>query len=291
MTAFQGIGATGLHQPGGRRAGHRRGADRHGGGAVRRHPGRLLLQPLHRAREAARLGDGRLLARVPQHLRAELRVARCPKSCQRRNPAAAAQRGRRVTTTLAEINVVPLVDVMLVLLIIFMVATPMMQQGIDVNLPVAQRVGPPERHERLFVTVPLSYRKDPRRLYRRRADSRRHPRPSGCARRCSTRPSKEVFLRGDGGVQLQDLLEVMDRLKNGGVEKVGIVTRPPASTGERGSGHGRVSQVLVERMIADDDVGRMLAWSMAAHVRPVGGAAADAVDLDGGAPAPSPSRS
>ena len=59
----------------------------------------------------------------------------------------------------------PLVDVMLVLLIIFMVATPMMQRGIDVNLPVARRAAPLVS-ERLFVNVPLSYRTDPRRLYR-----------------------------------------------------------------------------------------------------------------------------
>jgi hypothetical protein len=49
-----------------------------------------------------------------------------------------AARGRRVATTLAEINVIPLVDVMLVLLIIFMVTAPMLQRGIDVRLPVAR---------------------------------------------------------------------------------------------------------------------------------------------------------
>ena len=53
-------------------------------------------------------------------------------------------RARRVSTVLAEINVVPLVDVMLVLLIIFMVAAPMMQRGFDVNLPVARRAEPKE---------------------------------------------------------------------------------------------------------------------------------------------------
>ena len=62
-------------------------------------------------------------------------------------------RGRRVSTVLAEINVVPLVDVMLVLLIIFMVAAPMMQRGFDVNLPVARRAEPKEG-ERIFVSVP-----------------------------------------------------------------------------------------------------------------------------------------
>src|SRR6185503_20652756 len=68
-------------------------------------------------------------------------------------------RGRRVATTLSEINVVPLVDVMLVLLIIFMVTAPMIQRGIDVNLPVARRAATVEG-ERLFVTVPASYRTD-----------------------------------------------------------------------------------------------------------------------------------
>ena len=52
-----------------------------------------------------------------------------------RTPAGGRGAGRRVSTSLAEINVVPLVDVMLVLLIIFMVTAPMLQRGIDVNLP------------------------------------------------------------------------------------------------------------------------------------------------------------
>ena len=68
-------------------------------------------------------------------------------------------RGHRVSTSLAEINVVPLVDVMLVLLIIFMVTAPMIQRGIDVNLPVARRAQQIAA-ERIEVTVPLSYRTD-----------------------------------------------------------------------------------------------------------------------------------
>src|SRR3954452_2523944 len=68
-------------------------------------------------------------------------------------------RGRRVSTSLSEINVVPLVDVMLVLLIIFMVTAPMIQRGIDVNLPVARRAAP-VTGERIFVSIPLAYRQN-----------------------------------------------------------------------------------------------------------------------------------
>ena len=137
-------------------------------------------------------------------------------------------RARRATTQLAEINVVPLVDVMLVLLIIFMVATPMMQRGLDVNIPVARRAAPLVS-ERLFVTVPLSYRQN-RVVYIDDDPIRVDLLEERVRQAMLTKTGKEVFLRGDGGVQLQDLLDVMDRLKNGGVEKVGIVAKLP---GER----------------------------------------------------------
>jgi biopolymer transport protein ExbD len=131
------------------------------------------------------------------------------------------QRGRRVSTSLSEINVIPLVDVMLVLLIIFMVAAPMMQRGVEVNLPVAQRADKMSE-ERMYITVPLSYRKDGKVFM----DDEAVPRDVLSERMRQlmvNREQKEVFLRGDGGVQLQELMEVMDSLKDGGVERVGIV--------------------------------------------------------------------
>src|SRR6188474_116725 len=68
-------------------------------------------------------------------------------------------RGRRVSTSLAEINVVPLVDVMLVLLIIFMITAPMIQRGVDVKLPVAARTAQISG-ERVFITIPITYRQN-----------------------------------------------------------------------------------------------------------------------------------
>jgi biopolymer transport protein TolR len=137
-------------------------------------------------------------------------------------------RSRRVSTVLAEINVVPLVDVMLVLLIIFMVAAPMMQRGFDVNLPVARRAAPMES-ERIFVNVPLNYQKN-RVVYLGDDAIRIEILAERIRQALLNHPSKDVFLRGDGGVQLQDLIDVMDRLKEAGVEKVGIVAKRP---GER----------------------------------------------------------
>lgn len=137
-------------------------------------------------------------------------------------------RSRRVTSSLAEINVVPLVDVMLVLLIIFMVTAPMLQRGLDVNLPVARRAQQIS-DERIFINVPLAYRTS-RVVYIGEEPVRVDILDERVRQALLTSTNKQVFLRGDGGVQLQDLMDVMDKLKAGGVERVGIVAKLP---GER----------------------------------------------------------
>ncbi len=134
-------------------------------------------------------------------------------------------RGGRVASTLAEINVVPLVDVMLVLLIIFMVTAPMMQQGLSVNLPQARRAQPVTA-EPIYITVPLSYRTD-QRVQMEQDTIRVDVLNERVRQALLTRSDKSVFLRGDGGVTLQELMQVLDKLKEGGVEKVGIVSQPP----------------------------------------------------------------
>jgi biopolymer transport protein TolR len=148
-------------------------------------------------------------------------------------PAAAASsarlgRGRRVSTSLAEINVVPLVDVMLVLLIIFMVTAPMIQRGMDVNLPVARRATQIEG-ERLFVTVPAAFRRD-RVVYLGDERIRVDVLQERIRQKMESATDKQVYLRGDGDVLYQDLMDVFDRLKGAGVERVGLVAKLP---GER----------------------------------------------------------
>ena len=136
-------------------------------------------------------------------------------------------RGRRVTSTLAEINVVPLVDVMLVLLIIFMVTAPMIQQGIDVNLPIARRANPIEG-ERITITVPLGY-KDNGIVYLNEDPVRPEVLIERVRQKLQPLSQKRVYLQGDRGLQLGDLIDVFDRLKGAGVETIGLQTETPVS--------------------------------------------------------------
>src|SRR6266478_5572529 len=128
------------------------------------------------------------------------------------------QRGRRVSPTLSEINVIPLVDVMLVLLIIFMVAAPMLQRGMEVNLPVATR-SQEIASERLFLTVPLSFRKD-KRVYLGDEAIRLEVLAERLRQAMLSRSDKQVFLRGDDGIQYGELMAIIDALKAAGVQAV-----------------------------------------------------------------------
>ena len=114
---------------------------------------------------------------------------------------------------------------MLVLLIIFMVTAPMMQRGVDVKLPTSRRAAPISS-EPLFVTVPLSYRTDQRVLLGAEAIpmivlSER------VRQMMLTRTEKKLFMRVDGSITAQDIMTVMDRLKDGGVEDIGLLAAPP----------------------------------------------------------------
>ena len=133
-------------------------------------------------------------------------------------------RAMRVSTSLAEINVVPLVDVMLVLLVIFMVAAPMMQQGFSVQLPQSRQAK--AISEPVTVTVPLSFRKD--RMVRVGADPVKLSVLSERIKQALYGQAQQgVILAGDGGITLQELFTIADQLMAGGVRNVALQSQPP----------------------------------------------------------------
>ncbi len=128
---------------------------------------------------------------------------------------------RSESRPMADINVTPLVDVILVLLIIFMVTAPMMQQGIDVDLPQTTSQAIEGQEERLVVSINGKQevyinqeRVDPG-LLRRRLE-----------RSSAARLNREVFLRADRGVPYGFVVKIMAEIKNAGIEKLGMVTEP-----------------------------------------------------------------
>jgi biopolymer transport protein TolR len=127
----------------------------------------------------------------------------------------------RERNVLSEINVTPFVDVMLVLLVIFMVTAPLLQQGIDVNLPKAKGKDlPPEERINLIIKKggviymndnPVSMTDMRKKL---EAISKLNP---------------NVFLKADKDVPYGIVVEVMGEIKEAGIEKLGMITEPKIS--------------------------------------------------------------
>nr|HID60100.1 protein TolR [Desulfobacterales bacterium] len=122
---------------------------------------------------------------------------------------------------MSDINVTPLVDVMLVLLIIFMVTAPMMMQGIDVSLPRTTSKPLPVDNEHLIITVDVKgeifindYKVDLDALQLK------------LKRVLEGRPDRNVFLRADKGVPYGVVARVMSEIRNAGVSRIGMVTEP-----------------------------------------------------------------
>ena len=136
-------------------------------------------------------------------------------------------RGARVSTSLAEINVVPLVDVMLVLLIIFMVAAPMMTQGMQVNLPQAKK-STAVAAQSVYVTVPASFAAE-RRVQLGDETIGIDALEERVRQTMMGRDEKSLFVRADGAVAYKDWVSVVDRLKRAGIERVGLITVPVGS--------------------------------------------------------------
>ena len=123
---------------------------------------------------------------------------------------------------MAEINVTPLVDVMLVLLIIFMVTAPMLSMGIDVNLPRVKSKSVDVTEEKLVLTI-----NEAKEIYLNKTKLPLGEINSKLEAIFSNRIDREVFLRADKNVPYGFVVEVMSEIRKAGVDKLGMITEPP----------------------------------------------------------------
>jgi len=128
---------------------------------------------------------------------------------------------QRDSTTISQINVTPLVDVMLVLLVIFMVTAPIIQQGVQVNLPQARSGAIPGTEEHLVVTVAKNgkvYLNDNAMTLSQLGEKLRAIKKIDA--------NKQVYLRADQDVRYGTVMQAIAEIRKSGIERLGMVTRP-----------------------------------------------------------------
>jgi biopolymer transport protein TolR len=122
---------------------------------------------------------------------------------------------------MSQINVTPLVDVMLVLLVIFMVTAPMMQQGVQVNLPKADTKALTPQETTVVVSIDKSGRAFINSTEVPAAELKQR-----LSAMFATRSKKEVFLKADKDVPYGEVIKAMAEIKGAGIERLGMVTEP-----------------------------------------------------------------
>jgi biopolymer transport protein TolR len=129
---------------------------------------------------------------------------------------------RRLGSSLAEINVIPLVDVVLVLLLIFMLTAPMMYRGIDVNLPKTS-AKPTAVEERMVLTLTRDQA-----IYLNDRPVPLAGLDAQIRNAMKARADKTLYLKADQSLSYGFVVETMDRVRRAGVERLGMVTEPSA---------------------------------------------------------------
>jgi biopolymer transport protein TolR len=129
----------------------------------------------------------------------------------------------RTTGSISQINVTPLVDVMLVLLVIFMVTAPILQQGVTINLPKVRAAALTGEETQLVVAVDAKGQ-----IYLNDVSMKEPDLGAKLRAILKERPDRQVFLRADQQVRYGVVAHVIATIKGAGVERLGMVTEPPA---------------------------------------------------------------
>ena len=129
--------------------------------------------------------------------------------------------------TLSEINVTPLVDVMLVLLIIFMVTTPLIQQGVKVDLPKARAEALETEQDKLILTVDRN-----RKIYIGKEEIELANLEEKIKFNARIQKEKELYLYADRKLPYGFIVEIMAITKRAGVEAMGMITDPVREIGK-----------------------------------------------------------
>ena len=125
----------------------------------------------------------------------------------------------------SDINVTPLVDVMLVLLIIMMIVAPLLQQGVSLNLPIAMNSSDkPETQEQTVVAVDAQ-----KRFYVGVKQVSKDDLASEVSRVLEGKKDRVVIIKADRAVEYGAVMEAMDTLRMGGIEDMGLITGTPAT--------------------------------------------------------------
>lgn len=135
-----------------------------------------------------------------------------------------ASKGSSSRVVMSEINVTPFVDVMLVLLIIFMVTAPMMQQGLDVELPQTASTGVPTNDEPFIVVI-----KKNRQIQAGDAHLPMNQLSTKLRAIFATRKNKQIYLQADKQVDYGYVAEAMGEIRAAGIYQIGLITQPKSS--------------------------------------------------------------